>query len=125
MAPATPTPATRMASAAPNAHSDGFFSNLARKVGLGPADTTATAQPIPARPRVIEAKRNEPPPHPEGSILRASKPELKQATARPPLKPSVSDAPAAAAPAAKDSLVAGSAPIVSANSFESRFSAVK
>ena len=125
MAPAAPAPATRVASAAPNAQSDGFFSNLARKVGLGSADTTATAQPIPAKPRVIEAKRNESPPHPEGSILRASKPEPKQAAARPPLKPSVSDAPAAAAPAAKGSLVAGSAPIVSANSFESRFSAVK
>jgi hypothetical protein len=41
------------------------------------------------------------------------------------LKPSVSDAPAAAAPAAKDALVAGSQPIVSPNSFDSRFSAVK
>ena len=33
--------------------------------------------------------------------------------------------PPAPAPAAKDGLVAGSAPIVQANSFESRFSAVK
>ena len=125
MAPATPAPATRVASAAPNAQSDGFFSNLARKVGLVSVDTTATAQPIPAKPRVIEAKRSEPPQRPDGSILRVSKPEVKQAAARPPLKPSVSDTPAAAAPAAKDSMVAGSAPIVSANSFESRFSAVK
>jgi hypothetical protein len=40
----------------------------------------------------------------------------------------VSDAPAAAAafaPAGKDAQVAGSAPIVSSNSFESRFGAVK
>jgi hypothetical protein len=116
MAPAAP--ATRVASAAPNAQSDGFFSNLARKVGLVSSDTTATAQPIPAKPRVIEAKRSEPP-------RPALKPDVKQATARPPLKPSVSDTPAAAAPAAKDSMVAGSAPIVSASSFESRFSAFK
>src|ERR1700694_5304690 len=125
MAPAAPAPATRVASAAPNAQSDGFFSSLARKVGFGSVDTTATAQPIPAKPRVIEAKRSEPPQRPDGSILRVSKPEVKQAAARPPLKPSGSDTPAAAAPAAQDSMVAGSAPIVSANSFESRFSAMK
>jgi hypothetical protein len=124
MAPAAPAPATRVASAAYNAQSDGFFSNLARKVGLVSADTTASAQPIPAKPRVIEAKRSEPS-RPDSSIPRALKPDVKQATARPPLKPSISDTPAAAAPAAKDSMVAGSAPIVSSNSFDSRFSAMK
>jgi hypothetical protein len=123
-APAAAAPATRVASAAPNAQSDGFFSNLARKVGLVSADTTATAQPVAAKPKVIEAKRSEPP-HPGASILRASKPEVKQAAVPPPLKPSISDTPVAAAPAIKDSMVAGAAPIVSANSFESRFSAVK
>jgi murein L,D-transpeptidase YafK len=124
MAPAAgPAPATRVASAAPTAQSDGFFSSLARKVGLGAAatDTTATAQPqqpMPAKPRVIEAKRNEPAP-------KALKPEAKQA-ARPPLKPSVTDtAAASSAPAGKDGLVGGAQPIVSANSFENRFSAVK
>ena len=56
----------------------------------------------------------------------APKAEPKQAASRPPLKPSVSDTPAAApAPAAKDSQVAGSAPIVSSNSFDSRFGAMK
>src|SRR3979490_471602 len=71
MAPAqAPTPATRVASAVPNAQSDGFFSSLARKVGLGGADTTATAQPIPAKPKVIEAKRN-PPPRPETAAPKA------------------------------------------------------
>src|SRR2546430_12299661 len=59
MAPAQ-APATRVASAAPQ--SEGFFSNLARRVGLGgSADTTASAQPIPAKPKVIEAKRHGPP----------------------------------------------------------------
>ena len=124
MAPATAAapstaPATRVASAA---QSEGFFSSLARKVGIGAtADTTATAQPIPAKPKVVEAKRNEP----KASKPEASKPETKQAAAHPPLKPAVSDAPAAAAPAAKNGLVTGSQPIVQANSFESRFSAVK
>ncbi len=126
MAPAAP--ATRVASAAPNAQSDDFFSNLARKVGFGAtADTTAaTARPIPVKPKVVEAKRSEPAAHSEASTPKASKPEIKQAAARPPLKPAVSDAPAAfAPPAANDGLVAGSAPIVQSNSFDSRFSAMK
>src|ERR1700694_335957 len=106
MAPApTLAPATRVASAAPNAQSDGFFSNLARKVGLGSAaDTTASAQPIPAKPKVIEAKRNEPP-RPESSAPKTAAaapkaPETKQASASPPLKPSLSDTPPAAPAAA-------------------------
>jgi murein L,D-transpeptidase YafK len=125
MSPAA-APATRVASAAPNTQSDGFFSSLARKVGLGAAaDTTATAQPIPAKPKVIEAKRNEPV-HPGASAPKTSKPEPKQA-ARPQPKLSTPDTAAASAPApaAKDGLVDGAQPIVSANSFESRFSATK
>jgi murein L,D-transpeptidase YafK len=133
LAPAQATaPATRVASAAPNAQSDGFFSNLARKVGLGgAAETTATAQPIPAKPKVIEAKRTESP-RPEASAPKAAaatpKPDTKQAAARPSPKPPVTDTPAAAAapaPAAKDGLVAGAQPIVSSNSFDSRFQAFK
>ncbi len=126
-APAAPAATTRVASAAPNAQSDGFFSNLARKVGFGgAADTTASAQPIPAKPKVIEAKRNEPAPKAAAAAPKA--PETKQASARPPLKPSLPDAPPAApaaAAAASPGVVAGSQPIVQANSFESRFSAVK
>jgi murein L,D-transpeptidase YafK len=121
-------PATRVASAAPSAPSDGFFTSLARKVGLGSADTTAVAQPVAGKPKVIEARRSDPP-RPEASVPKAAaapkaqetRPEIKQATARPQLKPSLSDP----APASKDSLVAGAQPIVPANSFESRFSAVK
>jgi murein L,D-transpeptidase YafK len=127
MAPVPATaPATRVASAASNSQSDeGFFSSLARKVGFGTADTTATAQPAPAKPKVVEAKRNEAPPRPEASIPKAGKPETKQAAARPPLKPTVPDTTTAAAPPAKDAVVAGSQPVVQANSFENRFSAVK
>jgi murein L,D-transpeptidase YafK len=132
MAPAqAPTPATRVASAAPATQSEGFFSSLARKVGLGgAADTTATTQPAPAKPKVIEARRSEPP-RPEGAIPKATaaapKPvDTKQAAAKPPLKPSLTDAPAAAAPPpAKDAMVAGSQAIVQSNSFDSRFSAAK
>jgi murein L,D-transpeptidase YafK len=136
-APTTgPTAApTRVANAAPNAQSEGFFSNLARKVGFGSnADATASTPPPPAKPKVIEAKRTEPPSRPENTVPKtdtkqaaAPKADTKPAS-RPPLKPSVSDTPAQAAapaPAAKDALVAGSAPIVQSNSFDSRFGAAK
>jgi hypothetical protein len=75
----------------------------------------------------MEAKRSEPPPRPEAAVAKPKtdiKPEPKQAASRPPLKPSVSDTPAAA-PAAAPAQVAGSAPIVSSNSFDSRFGAMK
>lgn len=130
-APAPTAGPTRVANAAPNAQSDGFFSSLARKVGIaGSADATATAStppPPPAKPKVIEAKRTEAPPRPEASVPKATapKPEAKQAAVRPQLKPSVSDAPAQAAAPATNNQVAGSAPIVSSNSFDSRFGAVK
>jgi murein L,D-transpeptidase YafK len=124
----TPAPAStsRFASVSPpNAQSDGFFSNLARKVGFGAADTTASAQPIPSKPKVIEAKRHAPASRPEASASKAI-PEVRHAAAHPPLKPAISEAHAAAPPAqAQEALVAGSQPIVQANSFESRFSGFK
>ena len=88
MGPAqAPAPATRVASAAP-AQSDGFFSSLARKVGLGSADTTASAPPPPpaAKPKVIEAKRTEPTPRPEAAIPKATAPkaDTKPIPNRPP-----------------------------------------
>jgi murein L,D-transpeptidase YafK len=131
-APAPAPAPTRVANAAPaTQQSDGWFSSLARKVGIGgtadaTASTTATPAPAaPAKPKVIEAKRTEPAPRLEAAVPKSSAPkaEPKQAASRPPLKPSVTDtpAPAAAAPAQ----VAGSAPIVSSNSFDSRFGAMK
>jgi murein L,D-transpeptidase YafK len=128
-APAS-APPTRVASAAPATQSDGFFSSLARKIGLGgTADTTATAAPPPPAKPKAEAKRGEPTPRPEAATPKAvaSKPaETKQAATRPPLKPSVTDsAPAAEAPAPRDTMVAGSQPIVQPNTFDSRFGAMK
>src|SRR5260370_6709750 len=66
MAPApAAAPATRVASAAPNAPSDGFFSNLARKVGFGcAADTTASAHRIAANPKAMQATAKDPPREP-------------------------------------------------------------
>jgi hypothetical protein len=123
-APAT-TPATQtqtqVASAAPAEQSGGFFSNLARKVGLSSAaaaDTTASAapspqQPAPTKPKAADAK------HP-------AKSDTKQAAAKSALKPSVTDtSSAAAAPAPAAQSFAGAQPIVSSNSFDNRFSAAK
>src|SRR5450631_534770 len=131
MAPAQApaAPATRVASAAPNAQSDGFFSSLARKVGLGgAADTTASSpQPaVPAKPKIIEAKRSDQVASvPKTAAAATPKPDTtKQAAARPPLKPALAESPPPPAPAAapaKDGMVAGAQPIVSPNSFDSRF----
>jgi murein L,D-transpeptidase YafK len=117
-----PTPAaapTRVANAAPPAQNDGFFSNLARKVGIGGA-ADATASTPPSKPKV-EAKQTAPRPEAAAPKTTAPKHDSKQAAARPPLRSSVSDTPASA----KDNQVAGSAPIVPPNSFDSRFGAVK
>ena len=112
---------TRVANAAPAAQDEGWFSSLARKVGLG-GSADATASTPPSKPKAPEAKQAA---RPEAPKTAAPKPEAKHAASRPQLKPSVSDTPAAAAPAAKDNQVSGSAPIVSTNSFDSRFGAVK
>jgi len=130
-------PATRVATATPAqqpAQSEGFFSSLARKVGLGGSETTASAPPPPAAKPKAESK--------PASVARATaaapkaepkpadtKPaDTKQAAAKPApaLKPSVSDTPAAAlAPTPAPATIAGAQPVVPANSFESRFGAMK
>jgi murein L,D-transpeptidase YafK len=139
--PATATSSTRVAAAAAapaaqSTESEGFFSSLARKVGLGSASADATAtttQPTAAaaRSKAADAKS----PRPDSSIPKPAKGETKQASGKPPLKPAVTDTAAASTPpspaaapapaAPQTSLVAGAQPIVSTNSFESRFSATK
>jgi murein L,D-transpeptidase YafK len=124
-APAASAPATRVASAVPGEQSGGFFSSLARKVGLGgaTADTTAVPPPppVPSKPKKLAEAR-----HPEAARPAPKGPETRQAANRPPLKPSVADMSAdqPATPARSD-LVQGAQPIMQANSFENRFSAVK
>ena len=127
----TPAPrlATRVASAAPAAQSDGFFSSLARKVGLGGAPRMPPqARNRRRRPGEAESRgQAHEPTASEASIPKAPK------AARPGRPPHAAaeavglghrSAAAAAAPP-NDSLVAGSQPIVPANSFDSRFSAAK
>jgi murein L,D-transpeptidase YafK len=120
----TSSPSAQVASATPAAQSggesEGFFSSLARKVGISSAtaDTTATTTPqqatVTAKPKIADAKK---------------KTDSKQAAAKPALKPSVTDT-ATAAPATSpapngNSVVAGAQPTLSTNSFDNRFSAAK
>jgi murein L,D-transpeptidase YafK len=123
-------PATRVASATPapaqqSAQSEGWFSSLARKVGIGGSDTTASASPAPAKPKA-ESKPAAP------SIARATaaapkpaEPKQAVAAAKPALKPSVTDTPAAAPAPAPTATIAGAQPALPSNSFESRFGAMK
>jgi hypothetical protein len=123
----SPASTAQVATTASDTQTDGFFGNLARKIGLGSAaaDTAADVQPAPAKSKVAEAKmaeakRSDAP----KAAVPPKAPDAKLAAGAAPQKPSASDSPAAA-PAAKDDVVAGAQPIVSSNSFESRFSAIK
>lgn len=122
---ATTTPATRVATAAPAGQSEGFFSSFARKVGISStadaSQATAApppaAAPVPAKPKVAEAR-------PQSVVRVAPKAETRQA-AKPALKPSVTAAAAPEPAAATNTQLAGSAPVVQSNSFDTRFSAMK
>jgi murein L,D-transpeptidase YafK len=126
---------TRVAAVAPAAQqqqqSEGFFSSLARKVGIGSAtaDTTASTAPA-AAPAPAAKPKAEAKPLPKAfRPVETKQADSKPTAARPALKPSVTDAPvtasAAPAPAAAPAQIAGATPIVSSNSFDSRFSAMK
>jgi len=128
VAAATPSDSQPQSTQSQSMQSEGFFSSLAQKMGFGSAaaDTTASAaQPAPAKPKVADAK----PARSEASKAAAAKADTKQASAHPALKPTASESAAAApVPAvaqSQDNLVSGAQPVLSANSFESRYSAMK
>ncbi|MGM4915737.1 L,D-transpeptidase family protein [Tardiphaga sp. 813_E8_N1_3] len=131
--PVVAAPATRVASASSDG---GFFSNLAKKVGMGGSETTATtasppAAPVPtpaAKPKAATAAK----PAPAPAVVAAPKPAaapapVVAATPRPPLKPTLSAEPSAPASGggAGTAALSGAAPVVSANSFSDRFSAMR
>jgi hypothetical protein len=90
------------------------------------ADTTATTPPAPApaKPKLAATTAR----HTAAAKLAAAKPAEARHPASPVLKPSIADSRGAqdssAAPP-KEELVSGAQPIISASSFESRFSAMK
>jgi murein L,D-transpeptidase YafK len=149
---AAPATNTRVASAAPAEKSGGFFSGLARKMGMGAADTAAAASAQQATASAPQATASvpaaTPPATPPSAASRlkaavtrfvpghhdASK-DKSVAAAKPaePAKP-VETKVAATRPAVKQSAadgagdapqMAGAAPVVSSNSFDSRFGAIK
>jgi hypothetical protein len=143
-ATSTSAPATRVAAATPTQQqpaqqSEGWFSSLARKVGIGGGSDTTASAPPPASAPAAKPKAESKPATP--SIVRATaaapkqaepkQVEPKQAAAKPAapapaLKPSVSDAPAPAAAApAPAATIAGAQPALPSNSFDSRFGAMK
>jgi murein L,D-transpeptidase YafK len=117
VAVAATAPKARVASAAPN--DSGFFANLGRKVGIG--ETTASTRPAASPPPVITAKR-EPVPRP---AVAARPQETKQAASKPQLKPSIAPDSATASTPRPPATISGGAPVVSSNTFDSRFSAFR
>ncbi|MGM4895295.1 L,D-transpeptidase family protein [Tardiphaga sp. 839_C3_N1_4] len=132
--PVVGVPSTRVASASSDG---GFFSNLAKKVGIGGSETTATtapAAPVPtpaAKPKAVASKAGPSPAPATPASVAAAKPAAAPAplvaTARPPLKPTLSAEPStpASGGGAGTAALSGAAPVVSANSFTDRFSAMR
>jgi hypothetical protein len=134
--PVVAAPATRVASASSDG---GFFSNLAKKVGIGGSETTATATtapaaPVPtpaAKPKAVASKAGPSAAPATPASVAAAKPAAAPAplvaTARPPLKPTLSAEPSTPASGGGTGTAAlsGAAPVVSANSFTDRFSAMR
>ena len=121
-APAPAAAPTRVANAAPAAENDGWFSSLARKVGIGGA-ADATASTPPAKPKAVaEARRSR---AASGGVSAEDHgaEARQQAGRRPPAAETVGIRHPC--PRREDNQVAGSAPIVPPNSFDSRFGAMK
>ena len=98
----------RVASA-PSSGSEGFFSSLARKIGIGGgSDTTASTTPAPVKQAAA--------PKPKQPVVPAAKPPA-------PVKgePKVATKPASE-PKERDTAMAGAQPVVPSNGFESRWS---
>lgn len=156
---AVPAASTRVASAQPaeksqeksQQKSDGFFSSLGRKMGLGTAETTATTTPPPQATASVAPAATSTTPATAASRLKAAvtrfvpgqskdaakdapKPAVAAAKPAEPPKPQPDTRLAQTRPALKPSVsdgaseatqIMGAAPVVPSNSFESRFGAVR
>jgi murein L,D-transpeptidase YafK len=103
----------RVASAS-SSNSEGFFSSLARRIGISGSDNTASTTPAPVK--------NATPPKPKPVVAAAKPPasiksgETKSAETKSAAKP------AAGERKERDTTIAGAQPVVSGNSFDSRWS---
>jgi hypothetical protein len=102
----------RVASAS-SSGSEGFFSSLARKIGIGGgSDTTATTTPAPAK-QAASAPKAKP-------VVAAIKPPAAVKSSEP--KVAAKPQPASAEPKERDTAMAGASPVMPSNGFESRWS---
>ena len=106
-------PSTVRVASAPSSGAEGFFSSLARRIGINTgSETTASTRGAPVR----QAAPPRPKPRP---VVTAAKPPA-------PVAPSETRTAASPAPAQarreRDSTMAGSQPIVPTNSFDNRWS---
>lgn len=103
----------RVASAPSSSSEGGFFSSLARKIGIGGnSDTTATTPPpAPAKQAAAPLAKAKP-------VVPAAKPSApaKPTESRVAAKPQPSE------PKERDTAIAGAQPVVSSNAFDSRWS---
>ena len=119
------TPATRVANASAT-ESRGFLSNLAQKVGIGGADTTASTSSAKAKPAAAKPAETPKPvvaaakPAPMRPRLSRRSPRRRRRSRRPVRRSS-----RASRSPPRSGTLSGAAPVVSGNSFESRFSAMR
>jgi murein L,D-transpeptidase YafK len=106
--PAASAP-VRVASA-PSSGSEGFFSSLARKIGLGGSDTTASTSPAPTKQAASNPKAKP--------VVPAAKPPAPVKSS----EPKVAAKPQPTEQKERDTAMAGSQPVVSGNSFDNRWS---
>jgi murein L,D-transpeptidase YafK len=119
-------PATRVAAVAPPEKA-GLLASM-RKAGTTGAiaanASAVTAKTAEAKPKAVAAKPAESK-SAETKTAETKPAVVRQASARPPFRPAATaEAPAAPAPQ-QTALVSGSSPIMSTNSFDTRFSAMK
>jgi murein L,D-transpeptidase YafK len=105
-------PGTRVASASSES---GFFSNLAKKVGIGGNAVETTASAPPAAPPATPKPKSAPAAKPAVASTVARPPQV---AARPPLKPTLSGSE-------QPATLSGAAPVVSTNSFSDRFAVTR
>jgi hypothetical protein len=97
--------------AAPSSNSEGFFSSLARKMGLGSSDTTASTSGTPAK--------SAPAPRPKPAAAKSHAPAK---SSEPKSEAKVAAKPASTEPKERDTAMAGAQPVVPSNAFDSRWS---
>ncbi len=107
--PAKPQAGPVRVASAPSSTSEGFFSSLARKIGIGGSDTTASTS--------APSKQAAPPSAKQKPVVAAAKPPapVRSNETRTASKP-------AGEPKERDTAMAGAQPIVPTNSFDSRWS---